>query len=132
MHDLVLAAQLHGALVRRGDAIDGLYYRPFLNWVRSAFELDGEVLECIEAADIQEHVRDGQVFVASVSPEIRYPSRPNQRRGGHLVLVHASRDGQLTFHNPSGVRETAADASDDVDTFARFFAGRGFTLRGEV
>jgi hypothetical protein len=129
MHELVLAAQDGGVLTRSGDTINGLYYRPLLRWVRDAFDLSGDVLEGIEAAEVPHHVAEGQVFIASVSPEIRYPLRPNERRGGHLVLVHAAEKGWITFHNPSGVRETAADARLDIDTFARFFVGRGFTLR---
>lgn len=128
MHRLVLGAQSAGALIREGEAIKGLYYRPFLDWVRSEFGLSGEVVEGQHADRALAEWREGRVFVASVSPEIRYPDRPNARRGGHLVLVHSVDGDRVTFHNPSGVRDTAENARLDIATFSRFFAGRGFTL----
>jgi len=129
MYDLVRAAERHGALVRRDDTVDGLYYRPFLVWARAELGLDGEVVEHAEAEEALRLIDEDRVFLASVSPEIRYPDRPNLRRGGHLVLAHRFDGATVTFHNPSGVRDTAEDARLDVATFARFFAGRGVTLR---
>ncbi|MDN4613891.1 hypothetical protein P5G50_05435 [Leifsonia sp. F6_8S_P_1B] len=131
MHRLVLGAQSAGALVREGETVGGLYYRPFLAWVRAEFGLVGEVAEGPAAEQALLEACEDRVFVASVSPEIRYPDRPNARRGGHLVLVHTADADSVTFHNPSGVRETAENARLDVATFSRFFAGRGFTLTRE-
>ena len=67
-----------------------------------------------------------------MSPEIRYPERPNQRQGGHLVLLHGrDRDG-VWFHNPSGIAPHQADVYLPSATMARFFAGRGMTLSRTV
>jgi hypothetical protein len=67
-----------------------------------------------------------------VSPEIRYPERPNQSQGGHLILLHGrDRDG-VWFHNPSGIAPHQADVYLPFATMARFYAGRGMTLTRSV
>lgn len=129
MRELIDAAVLAGAFVPEGDTVRGLYYRPFLAWIADAFGLGGEVVEGVTAHDHFTGVGDGVVAFASVTPEIRYPDRPNERVGGHLVLVHGF-DGQtVSFHNPSGVGATAAGASLAVADFERFYAGRGMLVR---
>ncbi|MFF2052040.1 hypothetical protein ACFVU2_10615 [Leifsonia sp. NPDC058194] len=129
MAELIEGAVRAGALVRREDTVDGLYYRPFLAWIADEFGIDGEVVERTPTAGFLPLVRPGQVVLASVSPEIRWPQRPNERRGGHLVLVHGREGDRFIFHNPSGIAEMAADATADVETFARFHAERGMVLR---
>ncbi|MCI0157570.1 hypothetical protein KNO15_12790 [Leifsonia shinshuensis] len=129
MFELVGRAQRWTALVREGDTVAGLYYRPFVDWVREDFGIDGAVHPDIAAEELLEHVRGGRVALASVSSEIRYPDRPNVRRGGHLVLVHRLERDRIVLHNPSGVGQSARDAELDLDTFRRFFAGRGVTLQ---
>ena len=64
----------------------------------------------------------------SVSPEIRYPERPNRERGGHLILLHGRDEHGVWFHNPSGVTPRQADVYLPFDTMERFFAGRGMVL----
>ncbi len=130
MTELIGGAVAAGALVPLADTVDGLYYRPFLDWIASAFGIEGEIIERTPVESWLPLVGDGRVVVASVSPEIRWPSRPNERRGGHLVLVHAvDTQGRLVFHNPSGIGPTAAGAVAEVGTFARFHADRGMVLR---
>lgn len=129
MARLIDGAVRAGALVRRDDTVDGLYYRPFLAWIADEFGIDGEVIERTPTAEFLPLVRDGQVVMASVSPEIRWPDRANARRGGHLVLVHGRDGDRFVFHNPSGIGPTAADATADVEMFARFHAERGMVLR---
>lgn len=129
MSRLIEGAVAAGALVRRDDTVDGLYYRPFLSWIADEFGIEGEVVERTPTAAFLPLVRPGQVVLASVSPEIRWPERPNERRGGHLVLVHDRAGDRFVFHNPSGIGPTAANATADVATFARFHAERGMVLR---
>lgn len=141
MRDLIDGAMDAGALVPETDTVRGLYYRPFLSWIAAEFGLGGEV---VEGATAREHFAAvgqgvsigpgtstgrGVVAIASVSPEIRYPDRPNARVGGHLVLVHGFDGETVSFHNPSGIGATAADASLPVDEFERFYAGRGMLVR---
>ncbi|UAJ77973.1 hypothetical protein IT072_11785 [Leifsonia sp. ZF2019] len=130
MRQLIAGAVEAGALVPRDDTVDGLYYRPFLAWIARDFGIDGDVFEHARVADWAPGIGDGAVVLASVSPEIRWPDRPNHRRGGHLVLVHArDADGRLIFHNPSGIGRTAAGAVAEPAVFERFHAGRGIRLR---
>lgn len=134
MRDLIDGATAAGALIPEADAVRGLYYRPFLSWIAAAFELDGEVVERSTAREHFESIRQastrrGVVAIASVTPEIRYPERQNDRVGGHLVLVHGFDGETVSFHNPSGIGATAADASLPVDDFQRFYAGRGMLVR---
>lgn len=130
MRDLIDGAVASGALVPREDTVDGLYYRPFLAWIAAEYGIRGEVFERSTVAEWAPSVDDGTVALASVSPEIRWPERPNERRGGHLVLVHTvDAHGRLVFHNPSGIGRTAADAVASPAVFERFHAGRGVLLR---
>jgi hypothetical protein len=128
MHELITRAVARGALTRDGDAVGGLYYRPFAEWVRDDFGIEPVVHPRIDVPELLAEVGAGRVVLASVSSEIRYPERPATRRGGHLVLVHAFDGKTATFHNPSGVGSTAADARLGVADFARFSAERGVTL----
>jgi hypothetical protein len=118
-----------GAYVRRGDGgVDGLIYAPFLRWIGTRFGIGGQVHGRIGLAELV-GIGPGSFAIASVSPEIRWPERPNERRGGHLVLVTGSDSERVWFHNPSGFEEkTAIDAELRIEVMDRFFAGRGMTL----
>ena len=63
-----------------------------------------------------------------MSPEIRYPDRPNTHRGGHLVLVHGWSPTTLTFHNPSGIPPHQSNAHLPRPTFNRYYATRAIRL----
>lgn len=129
MAELIRGAVAAGALVPREDTVDGLFYRPFLAWVGVEFGLAGELFERTPLAETAPLIGADTVLIASVSPEIRRPERPNERRGGHLVLVHGrDGEGRLVFHNPSGIGATAADAVLGLADFARFHAERGMVL----
>ncbi|PXW17510.1 hypothetical protein [Paraburkholderia caballeronis] len=119
----------HGAYRMRDDGgVDGLIYRPFAEWVAAAFGIHVDVLtdEDIEATAAR--VGPDTLAIVSVSPEIRYPAHPNERQGGHLVLLHGRGDGGVWFHNPSGVAPYQADAWLPYATVARFHARRGMAL----
>ncbi|WP_348787955.1 hypothetical protein [Leifsonia sp. NPDC080035] len=129
MAELIRGAVAAGALVPRPDTVDGLYYRPFLAWIAADYGIQGEVFEGADVAGWLPRVGEDAVVMASVSPEVRWPERPNERRGGHLVLVHeVDADGRAVFHNPSGIGSTAASAALPPDVFERFHPGRGMLL----
>ncbi len=129
--DLVQGAVAAGALVPRDDGrVDGLFYQPFVEWVARDFEIEAETRRTLDVGEVRALAASGDWFVmASVSSEIRWPDRPATRRGGHLVLVHDVHGDDLVFHNPSGLAGTAGNARCTPETFARFFAGRGITMR---
>lgn len=129
MRDLIDGAVAAGALVPEEETVRGLYYRPFLSWIADEFGLGGQVVEGTTAREHFASIGDGVVAFASVTPEIRFPERGNARVGGHLVLVHGFDGETVTFHNPSGIGDTAADATLPVDEFQRFYAGRGMLLQ---
>jgi hypothetical protein len=119
----------HGVYRMRDDGgVDGLIYRPFADWVGDAFGLYVEVLPQVALEAIAARIDGETLAIASVSPEIRYPERPNQHQGGHLILLHGRDHGGVWFHNPSGVAPYQADAYLPFATMARFYAGRGMTL----
>jgi hypothetical protein len=119
----------HGVYRMRDDGgVDGLIYRPFAEWVGAAFGLRVEVLPRAPLETIAAGLDADTFAIVSVSPEIRYPERPNRRQGGHLILLHGrDRDGAW-FHNPSGIAPYQADAYLPFATIARFYAGRGMLL----
>jgi len=127
--DLLDAALHHGVYRLRDDGgVDGLIYRPFADWAAGAFGLQVDVLPQTPLEAIAARLDADTLAIVSVSPEIRYPERPNQRQGGHLILLHGrDRDG-VWFHNPSGIAPHQADVYLPFDTMARFYAGRGMTL----
>ena len=129
MAELIRGAVAAGALVPRPDTVDGLYYRPFLAWIAADYGQHGAGLEGAEVYGWLTGVGGAAVALASVSPEIRWPERPNERTGGHLVLVHGRDDaGRAVFHNPSGIGPTAGSAVLAPEVFARFHPGRGMLL----
>ncbi|CAB3706428.1 C39 family peptidase [Paraburkholderia rhynchosiae] len=119
----------HGVYRMRDDGgVDGLIYRPFATWVSEAFGVHVDVLPQAPLEEIAARLDRQTLAIASVSPEIRYPERPNQRQGGHLILLHGRDSVGVWFHNPSGIAPQQADVYLPFATMARFYAGRGMTL----
>ena len=114
--------------MRDDGGVDGLIYRPFANWVAAEFGLQADVLTDIAIEDIAARIDSETLVIVSVSPEVRYPDRPNSRRGGHLILLHGrDRDG-VWFHNPSGVAPYQQEAYLPFDVLDGFYARRGIAV----
>jgi hypothetical protein len=127
--DLLDAALGHGVYrVRDDGGVDGLIYRPFAGWVEAAFGVRVEVLTDEAIEDTAARLSAETLAIVSVSPEIRWPEHPNERRGGHLILLHGRGDGGVWFHNPSGIAPYQADAWLPCESVARFYARRGMAL----
>jgi len=127
--ELARGATEHGAYVVEGEAIRGLIYAPFVGFVRARFGLSAQIVTGIGARGIPGVLRGAEFFIASVHPSIRRPDRDPPARGGHLVLVYGEEDGVLIFHNPSGHHRASREAvALPVETFDRFFAGRGIAI----
>ena len=73
--------------MRHDGGVDGLIYRPFAGWTKHVFGLDVEVLTETGIEEIASQIDADTLVIVSVSPEIRYPERPNARQGGHLILA---------------------------------------------
>ena len=127
--ELARGAAAHGAYVAEGDAIRGLIYAPFVGFVRAKFGLSAQIVTGIGARGIPGVLRGAEFFIASVHPSIRRPDSDPPAKGGHLVLVYGQTDGMLVFHNPSGHDRASREAvALPVETFDRFFAGRGIAI----
>jgi len=128
--DLLQRALEYGVYrVRDDGGVDGLIYRPFATWLADDFDLQVEVFGDHTLGEITSQLDETTLAIASVSPEIRQPDAANERRGGHLVLLHGRSPQGVWFHNPSGVPPQQADVFLPYPVFSRFYAQRGMTLR---
>lgn len=119
----------YGAYVQEGESIRGLIYAPFVEFLKQELDIAAQVRVELTAADLAAELAQHQFFIASVHPGIRQPEILPPRTGGHLVLVSASEQGIITFHNPSGDNaSTQSYVQLPVAQFAHFFAGRGIAL----
>jgi hypothetical protein len=126
---LLNGARHQGAYIRQTDGnIQGLIYRPFVEYIRSTHQLAGEVHPQLDTKGLTDLLDQGRMVMASVSKEIRRPENAPERRGGHLVLAIGHQDGQILFRNPSGHTPQARTAALPSDRFEVFFGGRGLSL----
>jgi hypothetical protein len=127
---LALECTAYGGYVVEGDGrIRGLIYAPFVPFVKERHGLEAEVVTGIQAADLPAMLGRAEFFIASVHHGIRWPQTEPPSKGGHLVLVTRASNDSVTFHNPSGhVAATRENVEMPLDTFARFFAGRGIAI----
>jgi hypothetical protein len=127
---LVEQALAWHAFLRDGDRVIGLIYRPFSDWVQHDFGITAEVAPDLTIEELAGAASPDTPVMASVHSSIRWPDRTPPERGGHLVLVTGSADGQLRLHNPSGIHGVSQrDALIGRADFERFFAGRGILVR---
>lgn len=138
MAELIDELVAAGAYVVTGAGVEGLIYEPCARLLRARWRLPARVHPHLGVDELRRAVVGGEVVIASVAPEIRWPERPPRTKGGHLVLVYGAVDGSLVFHNPSGLpadladggAETARGAVLDDRCFDRFFARRGLAIGG--
>lgn len=128
-YDLICDAVRHGAYrARRGGGVDGLLYWSFSAWVEAEFGLACEVCPDLRLDRILERLGPRSCLLASVSSEIRNSPTPPSRRGGHIVLVTGVADGDVIFHNPSGLVGSSADVRMPRQEFEKFYADRGVVV----
>lgn len=119
----------YGGYVEEPDGrVTGLLYQPFSDFTRDRYQLQADVIPDLSTGRMAGELGHGNLVMASVHKEIRRPDRGPPATGGHLVLVTGYRDGQLTFHNPSGHTAQAGIATLPMDVFDRFAAHRGIAL----
>jgi hypothetical protein len=113
----------------RPDGRKGLHYAGLKAFADAELGIETRVAAPLALQELQDVVRGDEVAFASVHRDVRTPG-PAPGRGGHLVLVIDSRDGELCFHNPSGhTPETRAFVWMDAERFGSFFAGRGIAVK---
>lgn len=128
-YEMLGEALSFGAYIKHDDnSVKGLIYRPFCNWVRERFHLGVTVYEHTPLHHVAKAISASCMAIASVSSEIRNPTAPNARKGGHLILIHGSDPDHILFHNPSGVSPYQADVRLPISEAERFFAQRGMLV----
>jgi hypothetical protein len=125
---LVEEAIAYGAYILRPDGVDGLIYRPFIKLINERYGISGRLMPNCSVEDVAKEVASGAMVMCSVSPEIRNPAAVNERKGGHLVLVHGADDQHFQLHNPSGYSWNQENMLIEIENFDRFFAGRAISL----
>lgn len=120
-----------GYVVQEDGTIKGLFYRPFVSYVKEVYGLMAEVKEHTPIEEIVDLLGKGFVYIASVHPSIRTPEVTPPRQGGHLVYVFdkSPSGDELIFHNPSGhSTESQENVRLPLEVFARYYAGRGMLI----
>ncbi|MDO8657702.1 MAG: C39 family peptidase [Candidatus Levybacteria bacterium] len=114
-----------------GKNLDGLYYKPFVKFIKNEFNLNSKIISPMVISDIIKELEKGNFIIASVSYKIRNPNNKISFKGGHLVLiVRYNFEIKIFFiHNPSGIdNKTQAFAKVSFEDFNKSFAYRGIVI----
>jgi|SRR3989344_1765183 len=114
-----------------GENLDGLYYKPFIKFIKNEFKLDAKIISPMIILDIIKELERGNFIIASVSYEIRNPNNKISFKGGHLVLIVGyDFETKIFFiHNPSGIdNKTQAFGKISFKDFDKSFACRGIVI----
>lgn len=122
----------YGGFVINEETIDGLYYKPFLEYINQKYKLQGIIYAPLSIEDIICETGKGNYIIASVQYSIRFPDDAySGNKGGHLVLISGFDLGndKLYIHNPSGVcKKTQEYAPINIQAFTKYFANRGMVI----
>jgi hypothetical protein len=122
----------YGGYKLRKKTIDGMFYHPFLEFIKNEFGLSGSIVEPLSIKDIETEIKKNNFAIASVHHSIRNPSSNPPKKGGHLVLLLGfdSNKKRLYFHNPSGTTKISQKyAKITYKEFIKFFSGRGIVIK---
>ena len=112
----------------------GLYYKPYLTFVKEELGWNAYVAQGMLLKEIMEELSKGNYIITSVNPKIRYPDSRPETKGGHLVLLlgYDRVKQELYLHNPSGIsKNTQEYAAVSFKDFKKFFSGRGIVIKGD-
>lgn len=113
--------------------IDGLFYKEFVEFIKTDFGLNGQVAAPLSIPQALEVISDDDFVIASVHPMIRDPKSTPPRKGGHLVLLTGydltEGEGIITMHDPSGYYQKSQEFTTiSLPDFDKFFANRGVII----
>ncbi|MEU1628200.1 C39 family peptidase [Streptomyces sp. NPDC020096] len=129
LFQLLAGARTYGAYTEDDSGqIKGLIYAPFAAYATASHQIGATVHRELTMEGLTRALDVGHMVMASVSKDIRTPSRQPERRGGHLVLAIGHHSGHIHFRNPSGHTEQTRSPRLPVAVFAEFFGGRGISL----
>ena len=121
----------YGGYKVNGKQIDGLYYKPFVPFVKKEYGLTATVKPIMTIEDIIASLSKKNFVIASVSPDIRSPQSQPTYKGGHLVLMLGYNLDKQVFclHNPSGnTPESQEYAEVSFEQFRKFFDEKGIVI----
>ncbi|WP_327304494.1 C39 family peptidase [Streptomyces sp. NBC_01298] len=122
-----------GAYVRDGDAVQGLIYQPFAEYVNARWGLDARSEPRLDHGTVRDVLAGGGLAMLSVHWSIRTLVPAGAARGGHLVLAVGATEDAVLVHNPSGFPDgSQAYAPVPWAELDRFYAGRGVLLAGRA
>jgi uncharacterized protein YvpB len=110
----------------------GLYYKPFVRFIKEKYGLDGKAMSALTLSEIKQAISDGGYVMTSVTPEIRFPVSTPKKRGGHLVLLFGYDDTKqvVYLNNPSGFKNSQEKVEVSYEQFMKFFDNKGIIVRG--
>ena len=108
----------------------GMFYKPFVTFIEKEYGLKGKTESALTIPEIKQAISSGGFVIASVTPEIRFPTRKPTKKGGHLVLVIGYDDSEKNFyfHNPSGFKDTQENVAISESSFLHFFDHKGLLV----
>ncbi len=128
----------YGGYIPTSDDIEGMFYQPFVDYLKGDFNLNGRVANSLTLEQILQEVSRKNFVIASVSPLIRDPRLIPPTRGGHLVLITGydldkslSNDecGVLYIHDSTGYyNKNQKYAEISINDFMKFFAEKGIII----
>lgn len=130
--DLAKKCEEYGGYIQNGEKIDGLFYEPFLTFIKKEYGIEGKIFKrFLTIWRIKREVKKGNYIIVSVHAGIRKPAYVPEHKGGHLVLLTGFDNSKKTLflHNPSGFfGESQRDYEMSEKDFKKFFAGRGILI----
>ncbi len=123
------AIQRGAYVISENNIVNGLIYDPFCKWIYEEYKIKTKVYKNQNLHYVADNISQFTMAIASVSTEIRAPTMPNFRQGGHLILIYGADEKNIYFHNPSGTPPFQKNVCLSIDEAERFHARRGILLQ---
>lgn len=122
----------YGGYTQPVEKSPGLYYKPFVTFVKNEYDLDAKAVGALTLAEIKRTISGEGYAMVSVTPEIRFPEDEPTTRGGHLVLIvgYDDRKQVMYLNNPSGFKESQENVAIPYRQFMKFFDNKGILIKG--
>jgi len=121
-----------GYIHQTNGSIDGLYYKPFITYMRKEHSLQALVAVPLTFKRIRYEISQGNFVIVSVNPAIRDEKNTAPKtKTGHLVLITGYNDlfGVFYLHNPSGYyKKSQRNHKIKYQDFMKFFSKRGIII----